>query len=292
MGRIPGSKTMLFLIRVAVVAALLAIFYVRTDGFSPSHIQSPLVEKASESPTTPVLQVLSQPYHYLAKGRQSFVFESEDGSTVIKFFNRKYIAEPWYTEFLPEKLRQKEKAKRERRKYFYSQSYDLAWKKLGEGILYLHMGATEGLPTVTLVDKGGRKFSIDLNRIPFVLQKKGILLYSYLNSAYLREGREGLENGIKTFVGEVSKRIALQIGDGDQDVKNNWGFVDGHVFHLDPGRLYFDENLADRALQRSEWNSATRNFRKWLLKNYPESVSFLDQKIEEAQNDTKQINHD
>src|ERR1700687_1837730 len=38
-----------------------------------------------------IKHILSQPYHYFGKGAQSFVFASEDGSTVIKFFRHHHL---------------------------------------------------------------------------------------------------------------------------------------------------------------------------------------------------------
>lgn len=242
---------------------------VRTDRFSPSLIQGPLAEERSPPPSTEVRAILTQPFHYLSQGRQCFVFESQDGKYVLKFFNQKYLQMPWYS-FLIEK---KERAKRAMRRRFYENSYAIADRELGEEILYLHLGPSGELPTTQI----GR-YALDLTHIPFVLQKKGIPFYPALEAVYQKEGLPGLCREIDSFVAAVAYRISKNIADADRDVEHNWGYVDGHIFHLDPGRLYYD-NLTDLARRNLEWTRATHSFYKWLSRHYPEAAQYLKEQI-------------
>jgi hypothetical protein len=258
-----------FSIALLIAIALSWTALIRTDGFSPSIIEGPLLAKTDvQSPN----ELFYQPFHYLGKGRQCFVFESQDGKAVIKFFNQKYLKMPWYS-FLVEK---KEKAKRSLRRHFYENSYEIAFKELGEEILYLHLGSTHDLPQVTLTDRASRTYHIDLNRVPFVLQKKGEPIYSGLEAIYEKEGLSGLCREIDVFLAAVSKRIAKNIADADTDVANNWGYVEGRLFHLDPGRLFYDEKLQEPERLRQEWNNATRGLHKWLKVHYPEADAYLE----------------
>lgn len=256
-----------WILTTIVAIGLSSIAYVRTDGFSPSQIQATLVSKGS-LPSAETTALLSQSFHYLGKGRQCFVFESQDQKYVLKFFNQKYLQTPWYGfGENPEK--------RERRRHFYENSYRIAYSELGDQILYLHLAATVGLPTLHLKDKASRSFSLDLNQIPFVLQKKGIPFYSALEEIYIKEGREGLFREIDTFLAQIAFRISKNIADWDQDVEHNWGYVDGTLFHLDPGRLFYDESLKEEMREKTEWTRGTRKFHKWLSLNYPEAAEYL-----------------
>jgi len=269
-------KQLLLIFSVAATLSWIAL--VRTDGFTPSLIKAPLIAASAPSLSSDLQEILSQPFHYLGKGRQCFVFASEDGKFVLKFFNQKYLKMPWYAA-LPF-FHEKEKRKRERRNHFYRESYPIALREFGEGILYLHLGsAREQLPMVCAVDRVGQPWTFDLNQLPFVLQKKGVLFYPALRAIYEREGRGALCREIDSFVQAIASRIEKQIGDADQDVEHNWGYVEGELVHIDPGRLYLNKALSDPNERRDEWGSATHAFRKWLEALDPETALYLDEKI-------------
>lgn len=259
-----------FSLAILIAFSLSWLAWVRTDGFSPSLIAGPLFKNESPLLSKEVSLILSQPFHYLSKGRQCFVFESRDGKYVLKFFNQKYLQLPWYAFFL-----KKEKSKRVLRRFFYENSYEIAFRELGEEILYLHLSASNALPQIAITDKASREHMVDLNQIPFVLQKKGTPFYSGLDEIYRKEGFVGLCREIDSFIHAISLRIEKNIADGDHDVEHNWGYVDGHIFHLDPGRLYYDYELNDSVRLKKEWYRATHNFHKWLKIHYPEAAKYF-----------------
>ena len=260
-----------FLLAALIATSLSWLAIVRTDGFSPSIVQGNLLKEKEGIVPYEIREILSQDFCYLAKGRQSFVFESRDQKYVIKFFNQKYFQLPWYSFLLGEK----EQLKRDRRRFFYKNSYALAKEEFGEEILYLHEGPSDSLPIISLVDRASRHFLIDLNQTPFVLQRKGIPFYQHLRALYENKGGEALCTQIDQFLEAVKMRIEKKIADADSDVEHNWGVIHGRLFHLDPGRLYYDENLdADMELR-----SATRKLHKWLFKNYPEIIPYFEKRL-------------
>lgn len=247
-----------------VVLSLFGFAYLQMEGFSPNLVAGPLVTEKASPLTSEIESILSQPFHYLNKGRQCFVFESQDGKYVLKLFNQKYLRMPWYS-FLFEN---KERAKRTLRRQFYEQSYEIAYRELGEEILYLHLGPSEPLPLLSLKDQRHRLHVLDLTVTPFVLQKKGTPFYEGLKAIYEKEGRVGLQREIDAYLSAISLRISKNIADADTDVEHNWGYVDGKLFHLDPGRLYY-EDLSDPQKLQMEWHRATRKLSKWLAMHYP-----------------------
>ncbi len=261
--------------RLLLALFLVGVVYMRTDGFSPALVQGTLLSQKSALFPSEMRGVLSQTFHYLDKGRQCFVFESADGKHVLKLFNQNYLKCPWYAFLLP-----KEKMKRAQRRFFYEQSYKIAFHEFGEEILYLHLGPSDSsLPCVTLIDKGSRTHHLDLNITSFVLQKKGIPFYEALQVIHEQEGLPGLKREIDGFLNAIALRISKQIADDDQDVEHNWGYVDGHLFHLDPGRLYYDSHLQEADRLRKEWHSATYKFHRWLKREYPEAAHFLEARL-------------
>ncbi len=280
---------MIWAVRLFIALALSWIAIEQTDGFSLSLIEGPLPLERSASidwDASTIEKALSQPFRYLGKGRQSFVFESEDGNWVVKFFNQKYFRDPWYVRFdwpCFSERRDREIAKRALRKEFYLNSYAIAARTLKNetAIAYLHLAPEDkNLPKVTIADKARRIFEIDLNAIPFVLQKKGIPFYSALDAAFIAEREGGLYRLLDRFVDSVADRIALHIGDADHDVEHNWAVCGNEVFHLDPGRFYIDEELFDPPRLKNEWWRATHCLSKWLGVHYPGADLYLKRKIE------------
>ncbi len=220
------------------------------------------------------LEALSQPYCYLAKGKQAYAFLSKDEKWVLKFFNQKYFRLPFWARAFP-----KEKTKREKRRKFYLESYQIAskWLKEETGIVYLHQGPSlSPLPTIAATDRKGRSHQIDLNTVPFVLQRRADPLYPALQELSSKE----LDLAIGQFLTIIASRIEHKIGDGDHEVESNFGWRKGQVVHLDPGRLYFNEALWSPEKLKYEWWSATHRFRKWLEENYPEKIALFDRGIE------------
>jgi hypothetical protein len=254
---------MLWFFRALIVLGLTLWVHWSSDGFSPRLIGAKAVEQCG-----------APHYRYLGKGKQCFVFESEDGQTVLKFFNRSYFKDPFYLPLLPKKMAAKEKEKRAKRSQM---GYELAFQELGEQILSISKQEV-----VYLTDRAGRHFSVDLSQGSFVEQRKGTAFYPTLEQIYKKEGEEGLHREIRRFVEHIALRISKKIADRDHNVEDNWGYIDGTLFHLDPGRLYRDESLTYANRLAKEWWSTTHRFRKWLEKNHPESVAFFDQECLKA----------
>ncbi len=264
-------------IAILLVAVLLSWIAIERTDFSLSKISAPLMQKQIEVLPFEIEKMLSQPFHYLGQGRQAFVFVSEDGKVVLKFFNAKYLQMPWYGS-LPF-WKDKETLKRQKRREFYAESYLLAQERMKEetGILYVHLGKTDRpLTAVSLKDKASRLFQIDLNQIPFVLQKRGEPFYPKLT-------KENLSETIDSFLQLIAKRISYGIADADHDVEHNFGWLEGKLLHLDPGRFSLLERLDDPKRIEQEWWSATHRFRLWLQKHHPECISFFDAKRNDLQ---------
>jgi hypothetical protein len=260
----------IFILLIASFLSMLA--YIRMDGFSLSAIQPLRLSGKAEAPSEEIRRILDQPFTYLAKGRQSFVFESEDGKYVLKLFNQKYLKYPWYGSL----FRRKEKLKREIRRFYYENSYPIAHKELGEEIVYLHLGYSDALPEVMIEDRAKGEYLLNLNEFAFVLQKKGVPLYEALEAMAPKEALAGID----AFLKAIALRIEKGIADADHDVEHNWGYCDGHIFHLDPGRLYYEE-MKDETRLQLEWDRATHNFYKWLKSKHPEWAPHFELRLKE-----------
>lgn len=228
--------------------------------------------------------ILEQPFHYLGKGRQCFVFESADRKSVIKFFNQPYTQMPWYAKrLLSQEGKKREVFKRAQRKKYYLSSYLLADRELKKetGLLYVHQGSSSTLlPSLHLVDQASREWEVDLNQIPFVLQKKGHAFYEALQEALEKEGTKKICSLIDRYLVFLGQRMEKKIADADQDTEHNLGLLEGSVCLLDPGRLYREEQLQDPRRQKEEWERATRQLRSWLQSHDPAACAYLDERLQ------------
>jgi len=222
---------------------------------------------------------LSGPYRYLSHGRQSFVFESADQKSVIKFFNQTYFRPRWHRDFFcSKKAKRKYDKKISLRKKFYETSYLLAIEEMPAetALTYVHLHDTQKkLPSIELIDRFGRKIAIDLNHTAFVLQRKAILYLSYMQEVSRKEGTDGLKREIDRWLTFCSHRIEKGIFDGDHDIWNNTGILEGQIICIDPGRFYRAEKPTRPELLQLEWWKATHRLYKWLLTTNLEAANYL-----------------
>ncbi|HEY5260342.1 MAG TPA: hypothetical protein VIJ46_06810, partial [Rhabdochlamydiaceae bacterium] len=83
-----------FPLRLLLFFSIGSLSLLLTDNFQLQKIAVCSTSSPSDIPLEPSIHsILSQKFHYLAKGSQSYVFASEDGSYVIKLFKdpRKHL---------------------------------------------------------------------------------------------------------------------------------------------------------------------------------------------------------
>lgn len=267
------------MIQKAIAAVFLALLIsgpLCIERFSARRIEGPLFKKSSPM-TEEAMRALSQPYRYLSRGKQTFAFLSEDQKYVVKFFNQGYHRFPLWSHWS-----KKVRCKRRERSRYYLTSYPLAFQRFQEetALIYLHLGAEKArLPLLDVTDWLGLPCRIDLNRVPFVLQKRAEPLFSYLGK--LEE--DELEEAVLQFAELVASRIEKGISDADHEVEGNFGWLKGRPVQIDPGRFYLEEKLAEEKRVKYEWWSATHRFQKWLEENRPGLSTLFEREIKTSQ---------
>lgn len=256
-----------FRIFLALFLTVLAIW--RTGGFSPEKIAIPLLEEKEEN--RPI--EIPKTFYYLGQGQQTFVFES--GDYVLKFFNRGYWEQPsllqWFFTSSDKKKRWKERIR------IYPEGYRLAAEILPEetGVIFVHVGKSETIfPTVEVIDRTSRHFWIDLNRVPFVLQKKG-------NGSFFSDlqNKKELDRLLDAYLTFHAKRIRHCVADYDRDFKHNYCWDGAKLQYIDSARFFYDENLKLLARHQHEWWKSTRRLRNWLKREAPDQVAWFDEKV-------------
>jgi hypothetical protein len=235
----------------------------QTGSFTIARISSDLpyhpewdVKPANEEE---IKKLLSQPYRFLGKGAQSFVFASEDGTAVIKFFRHHHL-----------------KKNSKLAKDFGS--YKLAYDQLRNetGLLYLHLNKTSHLnQTLDLIDKIGIHHPIELDRYEFLVQKRAALSYVALQQ-WIDEGKiSEAKEALTSLVQLLAKRALKGIHDKDPDLNTNFGFIGLESIQFDIGRFKLRQTPHDP----QELIRITDNLHQFLMQRAPELDEHLKKEL-------------
>ena len=254
----------------------------KTDGFELYKIHSSLPfnpdwECAPSTNEAEILKNLDQPFYYLAKGAQAYVFASADGQTVIKFFRIYHLLPPLWLRALslpsvlqPYKICKMIQKRQELDKDFLS--YKIAFDEMKEetGLLYLHLNKTTGLnQRLTIYDKIGIAHPLNLDEMEFLVQKRATLVFPSIDSLVKTEGEAAGKEAISTLVELLYTRCRKGIFDKDPDLNTNFGFLGRQAVQIDIGRFRKEQQIATAENDRDEIIRITDNFRQWLDQNHP-----------------------
>ena len=276
------------------------LYLQRTDGFFVSHILSskddfPAKPYWDLTPLAPeerkkALQALHQPYIYLGKGCQSYVFASQDGQFVLKFFKyQRFRPQAWLNPLrsFPDMSRfvQEKAQKREKKLLSFMKSWQIAFNELKEqsGLLVMHLNKTEDhWGTITLMDRLGTPYLVHLDQTEFYLQKKGILLEEHLLTLIRKGEIERAKKLIDKLLQIIISEYERGIGDRDHALLQNTGILPGdEIIHLDIGQFTQDKAFITPLCQNQELFSKTYRFSQFLQKQSPALASHLQKRLVE-----------
>lgn len=223
-------------------------------------------------------QVLNQTYHYLGKGAQSYVFTSDDGKYVLKFFKFKHLKPSFFYTLLPpiypfKQHVQKEEKRKERKLDSVFIGYRLAYEhhKQETGLVFIHLNKTNDLQrSVVVKDKIGRSHIIDLDSTVFLVQEKGETMRTVMNDL-LKKGEVALaKQKIRQVFDLYHSEYTKGIYDRDHGVMHNVGFIGENPIHLDVGKMTLDENLKNPEVYAADLQLIYKKIDLWLHLNYPQ----------------------
>lgn len=229
-----------------------------SDGFSVAKMSAPLPYDSRwevESPSSfQIRSLLSQPFTYMGKGSQCYVFESADKQYVLKFFRLSRYRLPAFQQALPlppflaaiQNKRIKEK-KEKQEKHFAS--CKIAYEELRKecGLVYLHLNKTTHLTLdVTLYDNLKRPVSIPIDNYAFLIQTRGEPVYSYLGRLLEERKTDEVKQALLSLAVLLDKRTEKGIADSDAEIHKNAGFLHGKALFLDVGQFSKQAETRDR----------------------------------------------
>ncbi len=292
--RTSAKKWIKFLIWALIFFAIIygsgRLYYCLTGGFTEDNITyalpydsrwntHPLDNEELEN----VRAMLNLNYHYLGKGCQSYVFESENGEYVLKFFKyQRFRPQPWlsYLSFLPgmeEYLKQKVQKKREKLDSVFS-SWKIAYEDLQPetGVVYVHLNKSKNInTTLNLYDKMGFKHELDSDNYEFMLQRKAKMLCPVINQLISQKEPEKARILISQLVQMILSEYYRGYADNDHALMQNTGVLNGQPIHIDVGQFVKNQRVKNPDVYRQELFNKTWKFRKWLEKHHPELSEHL-----------------
>jgi hypothetical protein len=265
----------------------------QTDSFALHKIHSELVHNPKwETPPltddemTNVRTVLNQPYSYLGKGAQCYVFVSQDNQHVIKFFRLYHLLPPFWTKLpLPSFLRSFALSKIAQKEGELDRdfiSYKIAFEEMREetGVLYVHLNKTDTLhQKIEIIDKLNIKHTLNLDEMEFLVQKRADLVYPALEKMVVTEGFEAARASLTSLVDLLVVRCQRGIRDKDPDLNTNFGFIGHTPLQIDVGRYRKPEGESQGNVDRDEIIRITDNLNQWLRAKYPELSDHLEHEI-------------
>lgn len=246
----------------------------QTDGFTVLKISSDLPYRTLwETPCLAeseemVRNIFEQPFSYLARGDQCYVFVSQDQKYVLKFFRQNHMRPPAWANVLPSFMREDLFRFKGKKLFDDFKSYTIAFKELKEetGLVFLHLNKTDNLgSTVTLIDKIGIAHRIPLDSMEFLLQKRAELLYPTLEECIKKKEIEAAKTTLSELVCLLMKtRYEKGIYDTDPDLNTNFGCIGTTPVQIDIGRFKRAKTRKDQEQCREEIAKITDNLHQWL----------------------------
>jgi len=280
-------KRMIFILSFLVILSF--VLELRTDGFITSNIYFKLPEQTQDpivDDFTEIDKALSQPYRYLAKGTQFYVFESQDGKYVIKFLRENHTPKLWvhllkFPTFL-DLYRKREVLYRKEKCQKTINGCHVAFEKMKNRVGILGLFFTHNInKCLTIFDKIGHKFKVDLSKAHFVIQKKAeMMLDQALTFAYQEKDQEKVVEIIDSFLEHISYRCKKNICNSDPNVFRNFGIINDRAVEIDFGNFFENDTPLRPPLFYHEMTRYTKAFQKWINKNMPSFQSYVEKRVE------------
>lgn len=223
-------------------------------------------------------EILSQKFTYLARGSQAFAFISEDKKHILKLFKQHkwkprnllgYIPLPFnphYKNYLTRKAKQ--------HAVLHSCKTALEHVQEDTGVLFAHLNPTPlNTPPITIVDKHGVAWTMDLSNSCFLLQKKADLFYPHIEDLMGQSLIEEAKYAITSTIKLIDRFIDLGVYENNAILRKNFGFIDNEAMQFDIGKFKFDPT---RHPDKQEIRVVTKNFRRWIGLHYPELAEHFD----------------
>jgi len=253
---------------------------------NPDFAVAPLSPESQQELNT----ALSQPYSYSGYGGQAFIFFSEDGNYVIKFFKERLYKRSFLLNALPlpkilHRYREKKNWKRAdklKRDFF---SYKISMEELKEetAVIYSHLNPTDHLNTkLKITDPVHIEHILDLDQMDFIVQKRGVLPHDHINNLMRSNRIKEAKVAIGQMFHLISSRALKGYRDRDPDIATNCGYFDNRAIKLDVGCFIPCLEMCTVTGHNEELSRITEHFREWIQASHPTLLDSYDKQLDEV----------
>ncbi len=225
-------------------------------------------------------EILNQPFFYLGKGAQSYVFESKDKQHVIKIFRYDQMMNPIRTSFRSYFGKKKKKSPADAKIRRVFNACKIAYEEAREetGLELIHLNATEGkFPILRVRDPLGRPCRISLDRVRFAVQKKAEPFRKTLRASLQSGDPDRIKREIDSFFSLLEARTAKGIYNSDPNVSRNFGFVEGKAVEFDFGNYFHGPKTKEA--QTKQIRKFGARLKRWVRKEAPEWAEYVEARI-------------
>ena len=269
---------------IAVIWGSVRIYFRLTHDFRLNNITHHMphhqeweIEPLSAENAEKIDAILNQKFHYIGKGAQSYAFVSDDGNYVLKFFKFKHLRPHWFVNSFPNippfsNYRDRQTIRKHRKLNGVFAGYHLGYSEnqLESGLLYVHLNVGEGLHrSVTVYDKIGWERTINLDKVPFILQEKAIPLSQMLDNLISKGDIAAAKQHIRQIFDLYLREYKKGLVDTDPGIMNNSGFVNDKPIHLDVGKMIKKESVKKPSKHQPDLEYLAWEVKHWLRKHHP-----------------------
>lgn len=288
--------TLIFLLIIGVYG-LGRLYFKITDGFTIDNISSDLAYNPkwdtshhSTQESELISSLLSQKFKYLGKGCQSYVFASEDGQYVLKFFKYQRFRQSSlinFFSFIPlvnQHRTEKIELKQKKLDAVFS-SWKLAFEELQPEtqLVYVHLNKTHDLKKkINIQDKIGIQHSLNADDMEFSIQRRAIMMCSHIKELMAKNDLYTAKIFLSRIIQLIISEYQRGYADNDHALMQNTGVVDGFPIHIDVGQFVKNPDAVKPKVYKQDLFNKTYKFRLWLEKHYPELAQDLELKLRNA----------
>jgi len=271
------------------------LYFYLTDDFRIANIIYPLPHhpeweiKITKEEQAELNSILDQEYSYIGKGAQSYVFGSNDGQYVLKFFKFKHLKPSWLHQFLPDipvfsAFKERSRLRKERKLFSAFNGYKLAYDvhKPESALIFIQLNPSGKTQWIVVHDKLGLPRNIDLGRVVFIVQRKGktfrAILHELLAQNQIDIAKKRIHQIFKLYLKEYSKGIF----DHDHGVMQNTGFISDEPFHLDVGKLKAEPVMRLPEVYEKDLIKVAYKIALWIQNKHPEHKEALFKNMEQS----------
>lgn len=246
-------------------AALERFCYWQTDGFRFAKVATTYTYPFDQA-FEPAPECLHQPFHYLGKGVQFYVFMGEDQQTILKLFKHHHAG---FSSTTLQHLSTNMMEKRKNRVLHLLQSAEIAKTSIPDetAVFYTHL--TKGdhhLGKIKIYDKLGIVHELDLDQTEFLLQRRAVPLAEKLHTLFQSSQIEKAISAMQSTIKMLDERECKGIKNKDARILRNCGFIDDTAIEIDVGSFVYSTKYRPSKKGKAK---ATRKLLKFVESNYP-----------------------